>query len=174
MTEMADEKRKRRLIDSFRSHQWKYQYSIFPRLQGLDRDEDFAIANYALLENDSKFRRKLGEQFSETAFLFEFRRLVLPKKFKPSAKYRKDFTQVYITFHTLKKLNEEKLLYLINLIYPENASFISRLITNEDIEKAVETIKCQNLHSQIIREDGRRVNRFSLINVKHIALCKKT
>ena len=176
MTESAEEKRKRRLINSLENYQWKYQYSIFPRLGGEDKGEDSAIASYALLEYDKELRRKLGEQFSDTAILFEFRRKVISWRFK--TRYKIDFTQVYATFHTAKELDEEKLGKLIDLIYGEDVNYLSQPVTNETIEKNINKIKGQKLHEQITKEfedqeDKRvRANRFSIINRKHLVARK--
>ncbi|MBD3842204.1 MAG: hypothetical protein IE909_10020 [Campylobacterales bacterium] len=175
MTESAKEKCKRRLISSLKNYQWKYQYSIYPQLLGQDRDTDFAIAKYALLEHDKIFRRKLQEQFSDTAIMFEFRRGLIHWKFKTT--YVKDFSQIYMTLHTSKELDEKKLNKLIDLIFAEYARHISQPVTNEMIEKKINSIKEQELHAQILRgieeqEDTNRVNRFSIINKKHLIPCK--
>lgn len=170
MAESAISKRRRRLVDTLKNNQWKYQYSVFPILQGQSRDEDLEIASYALLKHDDKFRRKLGEQFPDTAILFEFRRLHLQKKFVVD--YRKNFTQVYITFHSSGKLDEGKLKDLIGLIYPDVGNLKSRPVTHMDIEGVVEAIKSQRLHTLIKRKDGRRVNRFSIINENQLIVCK--
>uniref|UniRef100_UPI0034CE819B hypothetical protein n=1 Tax=Acinetobacter haemolyticus TaxID=29430 RepID=UPI0034CE819B len=80
MSESAEEKRKRRLINNLKKYQWKYQYSIYPAPLNSDKSEDEAIAKFALLEHDRILRRKLGEQFPDTAIMFEFRRMLVPRK----------------------------------------------------------------------------------------------
>lgn len=168
LTESAEEKRKRRLIASFKNYQWKYQYSIFPRLKGKDKGEDLAIASYALLEYDKELRRKLGEQFSDTAILFEFRRGRISKDFRP--KYRVNFAQVYITFHSSKELDREDLTKLIQSIYEDDANFASRSVSGDNLEKSISTIQSQRSHAKIVREDGKEVNRLSIINRKNVIL----
>lgn len=166
MTESAEEKRKRRLIDSLENYQWKYQYSIFPRLKGSDKGEDLTIAMDALLEHDRNFRRKLGEQFPDTAILFEFRRKLIDKKFKTN--YKGGIVQVYITFHTSRKLDKIKLAKLVDSVYVDDANLLSRKVIEKKMEEAINKIKKEKLHSQIKRSDGKRVNRFSIIHEKNL------
>ncbi|MEG0153266.1 MAG: hypothetical protein RR744_08870 [Cellulosilyticaceae bacterium] len=173
MTESAESKCKRRLIRNLASYEWKYQYSVFPSLQGQDYSEDLEIASYALAERDKNFRRKLGEQFPDTAILFEFRKGRINWKFKTA--YRKSFGQIYITFHTSKELDLSKLKNLVNSIYPNVANLKHTRVTEEKMTKSINTIKCQNLHSQIIKECEKpeRLNRFSVINSKHLISVNK-
>lgn len=164
MSESAEEKRKRRLINNLKKYQWKYQYSIYPAPLNSDKSEDEAIAKFALLEHDRILRRKLGEQFPDTAIMFEFRRMLVPRKIWTL--YKGD--QIYITLHTSKELDKTKLGDLVKWVYPEDAKLNSRPVTNERIEENINSIKKQRLHSQITRDNGTRVNRFSMINEEHL------
>ncbi|EPU1136042.1 hypothetical protein ACVUNO_002302, partial [Acinetobacter baumannii] len=75
MTEIAAEKRKRKLITELRDYQWLYQYSVFPRLLGANREEDKSRAEEIILSGLDEFRDKLRRKVSNIGILFELRKM---------------------------------------------------------------------------------------------------
>ncbi|QNV46205.1 hypothetical protein IEE82_02875 [Acinetobacter baumannii] len=104
MSETSEEKKKRKLIAELRDHQWLYQYSLFPRLEGQNRDEDKSNAETTILRGLDDFRDRLRRKTPNIGILFELRKLNVARLRNFVTRYRnKNFIQIYITFRTTKR-----------------------------------------------------------------------
>lgn len=167
MTESAEEKRRRRLIDSLENYQWKYQYSIFPVLDYWDKELAEDSAEYTITDGVTKLREKLREKFPDTAMLFELRRLTVKVKTKFTRK--RDWQQIYATWHTTKELNDAKLIQVLEFAYhPDEYRCLSREVIQEKIDSSIDSIKNEELQKEVLSRDGKDFNRFSIINKKHL------
>lgn len=167
MTESAEEKRKRRLIDSLENYQWKYQYSIFPDVDYWDKELAEDSTEYTITDGVTKLREKLREKFLDTGMLFELRRSNV--KEKTQFKRKRNWQKVYATLHTTKELNDVKLVEVLESVYhPDDYHCSSREVIQEKIDSSIKTIKNQKLHKVVLARDGKEFNRFSIINKKHL------
>jgi len=167
MTETAAEKRKRKLITELRDYQWLYQYSVFPRLLGANREEDKSRAEEIILSGVDEFRDKLRRKASKTGILFELRKMnvTLIRGFRTEYR-RKDFVQIYITFHTSAKIENGLLGEIANAVYGDEVNIKARSLSEQDVLRAIEKIRIHSLHdfSSYYEITGRKFNRYSGIN----------
>ncbi|WP_087090832.1 hypothetical protein [Acinetobacter pittii] len=167
MSETSEEKKKRKLIAELRDYQWLYQYSVFPRLEGANREEDKSRAEEIILSGLDKFRDKLRRKVSNIGILFEIRKMnvILIRGFQTQYR-RKNFVQIYITFHASAKIEEELLHEIVEAIYGDEVNITARLLGEQDVLGAIEKIQIQALHdfSSYYEIKGRKFNRYSGIN----------
>lgn len=167
MTETAVEKRKRKLITELRDYQWLYQYSVFPRLEGADREEDKSRAEEIILSGLDEFRDKLRRKVSNIGILFELRimNVILNRGFRTQYR-RKNFVQIYITFHASEKIEEELLDEIAEAVYGDEVNIKTRSLSEKDILGAIEKIRIEALHdfTAYYEIKGRKFNRYSGIN----------
>ncbi len=167
MTEIAAEKRKRKLITELRDYQWLYQYSVFPRLLGANREEDKSRAEEIILSGLDEFRDKLRRKVSNIGILFELRKMNvnLNRGFRTQYR-RKNFVQIYITFHASEKIEEELLNEIAEAVYGDEVNIKTRALSEEDVLGAIEKIRIEALYdfSAYYEIKGRKFNRYSGIN----------
>ncbi|MGQ1479604.1 hypothetical protein ACT4XN_14600 [Acinetobacter baumannii] len=69
MSELSKDKTKRRLTSVMKDYQWRYQYSLFPRIEGFDKNEDKERAEDLILSELNIFRDKLRKRFLDIGIL---------------------------------------------------------------------------------------------------------
>nr|WP_312825101.1 hypothetical protein [Acinetobacter oleivorans] len=167
MSETSEEKKKRKLIAELRDHQWLYQYSLFPRLEGQKREEDKSKAETTILLGLGDFRDRLRRKTPNIGILFELRKLNVARLRSFRTQYRnKTFIQIYITFRTTKEIDEQLLKEIVEDTYSDRVNILERSIDEEDIVNSINTIRNERLYDftpyyQII---GNKFNRYSCIH----------
>jgi hypothetical protein len=180
VSETSEEKKKRKLIAELRDHQWLYQYSLFPRLEGQNRDEDKSNAETTILRGLDDFRDRLRRKTPNIGILFELRKLNVARLRNFVTRYRnKNFIQIYITFRTTKEIDEQMLKEIAEDTYSDRVNILERSINEEDIIKSISTIRNENLYDftpyyQIIGKKFKRyscIHRSSFIRKEEILQC---
>ncbi|MDC5569266.1 hypothetical protein NRB13_19030, partial [Acinetobacter baumannii] len=97
MSELSKDKTKRRLTSVMKDYQWRYQYSLFPRIEGFDKNEDKERAEDLILSELNIFRDKLRKRFLDIGILLVIKKRTLSEGFRVN--YRKDFQQIYLTWY---------------------------------------------------------------------------
>lgn len=146
-------------------YQWSHQYSLFPRLEGFDKDEDKQRVEHLILSEINVFRDKLRKRFLDIGILLVIKRKTLPLDFKVS--YRKDFQQIYLTWYSSQEIPKVKLKKVIESVYGDEVNLITKRLTLEKKEKSITSIKEQKLHdlTKYFEYAGKRFDRFTCLNL---------
>ncbi|MCG6037264.1 hypothetical protein C5B72_17370 [Acinetobacter sp. KU 011TH] len=165
MSELSKDKTKRRLTSVMKDYQWRYQYSLFPRIEGFDKNEDKERAEDLILSELNIFRDKLRKRFLDIGILLVIKKRTLSEGFRVN--YRKDFQQIYLTWYSSEEIPKDKLKKIIDSVYGDEVNLLTKQMTVEKIEKSISSIKEQRLHDLTKYFDyaGKRFDRFSCLNL---------
>ncbi len=165
MSESSKQKTKRKLASDLGAYQWCFQYSVFPKLDGVDQREDKVKAEQLILSELSKFREKLRKAFPDVGIFLIIRKLKISKKFIVT--YTKNFQQIYITWYASKEMSYEKVIKVLDSCYGDEVNLPKgKKITDEKMESIIGTIEKEHLHNlePYYKLQNQRFDRYSKIN----------
>lgn len=168
LSESSKDKTKRGILTLMSDYEWSYQYSLFPALEGMSKEEDKIKAEELILSGLDLFKERLRKKFNGIGILFVLRRGRIPEGFKVS--YRKDFQQLYLTWYSASKMDKKVITDILRDCYDFTINVCSQSLTQQEIESSVLVIRNQKLHDLSLYYEiaGKKFKRFTVINRKYL------
>jgi hypothetical protein len=153
MSETSEDKSKRNYLKLLQDYQWSYQHSIFY--------EDLEDST-ALLSDMVKFKQELRRQCPEQPFLIRIQLLNKKTRHSPDGGL-----QAYLVILTTEKTDKPRAVADKVMSAPTNV--IKRHLSPEKLASIASAIKVQQPHDLEHFFGTAKINRFTVLNKKHLA-----